>query len=139
MWRLVGSGWRVRYEPSVSVLHTPRRSWLALARQRAVYGASAGALARRHGSAVAPVRTSPWTLGVWGLVVAGQPLAALGLAAATAGALVHKLRGVPPGDSLRLVATGHAYAGLTLADAVRRCWLPLALVAARRLASRPAW
>ncbi len=132
VWRLVESGWRVRYEPSVSVLHTPRRSWLALARQRAVYGASAGALARRHGGAVAPVRTSPWTLGVWGLVVAGQPLAALGLAAATAGALVHKLRGVPPGDSLRLVATGHAYAGLTLADAVRRCWLPLALVAARR-------
>ena len=87
---------------------------------------------RRHGGAVAPVRTSPWTLGVWGLVVAGQPLAALGLAAATAGALVHKLRGVPPGDSLRLAATGHAYAGLTLADAVRRCWLPLALVAARR-------
>ena len=41
-------------------------------------------------------------------------------------------RGVPPAESLRLVATGHAYAGLTLADAVRRCWLPLALVAARR-------
>ena len=76
VWRLVRSGWRVRYEPSVSVLHTPRRSWRALARQRAVYGASAAALARRHGGAVAPVRTSPWTLGVWGLVVAGQPLAA---------------------------------------------------------------
>ena len=132
VWRLVRSGWRVRYEPSVSVLHTPRRSWRALARQRAVYGASAAPLARRHRGAVAPVRTSPWTLGVWALVVAGQPLAALGLAAATAGALVHKLRGVPPGDSLRLAATGHAYAGLTLADAVRRCWLPVALVAACR-------
>ena len=48
VWRLVGSGWRARYEPSVSVLHTPRRSWPALALQRAVYGASAAALARRR-------------------------------------------------------------------------------------------
>ncbi len=76
---------------------------------------------------------------MWGLVVAGRPLAALGLAAATAGALVHKLRGVPPGDSLRLVATGHAYAGLTLADAVRRCWLPLAARGGASVALAPGW
>ena len=127
VWRLVGAGWRARYEPAVTVTHTPRHSWASLARQRATYGSSAAALGRRHGAKVAPVRTSAWSLAVWALAVAGRPSVALATAAGTAAALVRKLRGVPAVESVRLVATGHAYAGLALADAVRRCWLPVAL------------
>jgi len=130
VWRLAAAGWRGRYEPSVVVHHQPRRTWRQLVAQRRSYGESAAALAALHGDAVAPVRMSPWTLGVWGLAASGRPLSAAGLASATALALIPKLPGVPAGDSLRLAGAGHLAAGGALASAVRRVWMPLVGVSA---------
>ncbi len=93
VWRLSAAGWRGRYEPAVVVHHQPRRTWRQLAVQRRAYGESAAALGARHGNAVAPVRMSPWSLGVWGLAAAGRPFTAAGVAGATALALVPKLPG----------------------------------------------
>jgi mycofactocin system glycosyltransferase len=136
VWRLAAAGWRGRYEPSVVVEHHPRRSWRALSQQRAGYGESAAALAATHGSAVAPVRISPWSLGVWGLAGAGRLFSAAVVAGGTAMALIPKLRGVPATESLRLAGTGHFAAGRALADAVRRTWFPV--VALGAIASRRA-
>lgn len=130
VWRLGAAGWRCRYEPAVVVEHQPRRSWGALASQRAAYGESAASLAAVHGLAVAPVRMSPWTLGVWGLAATGHPFAAVGVGGATAAALVPKLPGVPADESVRLAARGHLIAGQALAAAVRRTWFPIVSVAA---------
>jgi mycofactocin system glycosyltransferase len=130
VWRLHAAGWRGRYEPSVVVHHQPRRSWRALAEQRRAYGASAASLASAHGNAVAPVRMSAWSLGVWGLAAAGRPFSATGMAGGTALALIPKLRGVPACESLRLAGRGHLAAGRSLATALRRTWLPLLAVAA---------
>ena len=130
VWRLAAAGWRGRYEPSVVVHHQPRRTWRQLVAQRRSYGESAAALAALHGDAVAPVRMSPWTLGVWGLAASGRPLSAAGLASATALALIPKLPGVPAGDSLRLAGAGHLAVGGALASAVRRVWMPLVGVSA---------
>jgi mycofactocin system glycosyltransferase len=130
VWRLHAAGWRGRYEPAVVVHHQPRRTWWALAEQRCAYGESAASLASAHGSAVAPVRVSAWSLGVWGLAAAGRPLSATGMAGATALALIPKLRGIPAGESLRLAGRGHLAAGRSLATALRRTWLPLVGVAA---------
>jgi mycofactocin system glycosyltransferase len=130
VWRLCAAGWRCRYEPAVVVEHQPRRSWRALTEQRAAYGESAASLAAVHGMAVAPVRMSPWTLGVWGLVASGHPFAALGVAGATAVALISKLPGVPAGESVKLAGHGHLMAGQVLATAVRRTWFPIIGLAA---------
>jgi len=130
VWRLADSGWRGRYEPAVVVEHAPRRTWRELVDQRIAYGSSAADLAAAHGDGVAPVRMSPWSLGVWALAAAGQLAAAVGLAGGTAAALVPKLKGVPAAESLRLAGLGHLHAGGALAAAVRRTWLPIVGVAA---------
>lgn len=135
VWRVAASGGTVRYEPSAVVDHAPRASWPALWRQRRTYGGSAAALARRHPGAVAPVELNPWTFATWGLIALGGRwgrrlgvLTGIGSAAA----LAPKLRGrvdQPLRDAARLGGLGNLWAGLWLADAVRRTWLPLALVA----------
>ncbi len=125
VWRMTDAGWIGRYEPAVVVEHRPRRTWKELSEQRIAYGESAAALGTRHGSAVAPVRMSPWSLGVWGLAASGHMVSAAGVAGGTALALIPKLRGVPATESLRLAGTGHLAAGGSLAAAVRRTWLPV--------------
>ncbi len=125
VWRLVEAGWRCRYEPAAEVLHRPRGTWRGLLAQRVAYGSSAAPLARKHPGAVAPVRVSAWSAGVWAIAAAGRPMAAAGLAAGTAAALVRKLPAVPATESIRLTVTGHLHAGRLLADAARRTWWPL--------------
>ena len=130
VWRLVARGERCRYEPSCVATHRTRpdlRSWL---RQRFDYGSSAAPLARRHHGALAPVRTSGWSVATWALVLAGRPLAGVALGAAAALALVRKLRDLPARESLRLAGLGHLHAGRLLASAVLRAWWPIALVLA---------
>ncbi|MHB8379203.1 MAG: mycofactocin biosynthesis glycosyltransferase MftF [Acidimicrobiales bacterium] len=73
VWRLHDQGWLVRYEAGVTVTHRARTSWRAWWLQRQRYGASSGALATRHGSRLAPLRSDPWTLLAWFSVLAGQP------------------------------------------------------------------
>lgn len=60
IWRLTGTGWRVRYEPASVVRHEHRStvaSWLA---RKYVYGTGAASLAQRHGDLVAPAVLAPW-------------------------------------------------------------------------------
>ena len=129
VWRLVDAGWRSRYEPAVTVTHHPAAPGRRSRASAPAYGSSAAPLGRHHGAKVAPVRMSAWSLAVWALAVAGRPLAALATAAGTAAALVRKLRGVPAVESVRLAATGHAYAG-------RRSPTPCAVLAAGRAGTR---
>lgn len=132
VWRLLERG-HVRYDPSVVVHHPPRLTLAALARQRYGYGLAAAPLAARHGSALAPVRLSPWTLALWALVVAGHPGLAMGVAAYTAWALDRKLAPVLPDhevESVQLAARGHLWGGRSIAEAGVRIWWPFTVLAA---------
>lgn len=135
VWRLDRAGWTVRYEPTVAVAHPNRASAAAWLRQRFDYGTSAAPLARRHGAAVAPLSTSPWTALSWGLVAAGAPGAGAAVAVSTTALLGRRLGALrrPWREAARLAGLGHLYGGLSVSDAVRRTWWPLALVVALAL------
>jgi mycofactocin system glycosyltransferase len=127
VWRLGG---RIRYEPKSEVLHAPRKTWRAWAKQRFDYGTSAAPLARRHGhQAMAPLRVSGWTALAWGLAAARRPGLGVAVALGTATLLPRKLRplGVPARESLTIALRGHVGAGRYLADALTRTWGPVAL------------
>ena len=66
VWRLADAGWAVRYDPSCIARHREPVSWPAWARRRFHYGASAGPLARRHGSRLAgpapAALAAPWSV-----------------------------------------------------------------------------
>lgn len=130
VWRLSRAGHRCRYEPSSVVWHQPRNSLTALLRQRFGFGRSAASLATRHPGALAPVRISPWSAGVWLLALLRRPVLAAGVLTGTIVALARKLRVVPPIESVRLAGLGTLAAGRQLADAVARVWWPLALLVA---------
>jgi len=132
VWRLDEAGWTCRYEPAVEAHHPPRPTWLAWVRQRIDYGSSAAPLSKRHPGRLAPVQMSGWSAGSWVLAAAGHPLAGVAVGAGSAAALVPKLGDVPPKVSLRIAGLGNVYAGRLLADAVRRVWWPIVLVAAIR-------
>lgn len=129
VWRMVDAGWTARYEPSSVVWHPPRTTRRAAMSQRYHYGTSAAALDVRHPGALAPMSTNGWTLAVWALVGAGHPFVAVTLAAGSAAALVRALPDLPARVSFGLAMRGHANAGLQIADATRRSWLPIALAA----------
>jgi mycofactocin system glycosyltransferase len=129
-WRLVGAGWRCRYEPAVRARHRTRPSLRAWVAQRYRYGTSAGPLEQRHPGALAPVRTSPWSVATWLPVLVGQPLLGVMVGIGTSVALVRKLPSLPPAESLRLAATGNLYAGRLLARTLTRAWWPAAVAAA---------
>ena len=61
VWRLVEEGSRVLYVASVQVFHQARTGAREVLHRRLLYGISAGDLARRHGSAVAPAVLAPWS------------------------------------------------------------------------------
>jgi mycofactocin glycosyltransferase len=130
VWRLTAAGHRCRYEPASIVHHRPRTTVPAWARQRLAYGRSAAALDRTHPGAVAPLRMSGWSAGVWALVLARKPVVAVAVAAGTIVALRRKLADLPPEESTRLAGLGHLYAGRQVASALIRAWWPLTLVAA---------
>lgn len=132
VWRLGVRCGTVRYAPTTSVAHTSRPSTRAWLGQRYAYGTSAAALARRHGTAVAPLAVSPWTAVAWGLTGAGAPLAGLAVAAGSTALLVPKLEHLehPWHESAHLAGLGHLYGGRVIADALRRPWWPFAAVAA---------
>jgi mycofactocin system glycosyltransferase len=141
VWRLLGAGWRVRYEPAAAVAHEHPATAGAWLRRRAFYGTGAALLAARHGGAVAPVVISRWSAATWGLIVLGarrRGTPAAGAAAAVVGVASARLarRLAAPGQrppvllAGRLVVVGTGMAGRTLARTVTRHHWPLALAAA---------
>lgn len=135
VWRAVEAGWAVRYEPAAEVVHHPRRSWSALARQRMTYGSAAAPLDQRHPGDVAPVELNAWSLAAWVLVALGGRRGAVlgaGVATGSALALAPKLEGRldrPVRSALELAGGGTLQAGTWLGRSVWRAWLPLALAA----------
>jgi mycofactocin system glycosyltransferase len=141
IWRLTGSGWRVRYDPSSTVVHPPRPDLWSLARQRFAYGSSAGPLARRHPQSVPPLAISGWALAAWALSGLGRPLPALAMSVAATGLLARRLHGVVPHpvqEAARLAARAQLQGGRALARAVAGPWWPLAAAAAASRRARPA-
>ncbi len=132
VWRLDEAGWRVRYDPTVTVTHHPRPSLCAWMKQRHDYGRSAAPLAARHPGALAPVRISGWSAATWLAIAAGWPIVGGIIAASTTALLARKLRSIPGGahEALRLAGLGHLFAGRSLASVLTRAWWPLATVAA---------
>lgn len=132
VWRLIASGWSVRYEPRATIWHPPRADVTSMARQRFDYGRSAAPLAARHGSDTAPLALSLWSAGVWALLAFGRVAPAAGLVAAASAVAAERV--ATDGPSRRAVATlaarGNLTAGRWIATAVRRAWTPpLVLVA----------
>ena len=134
VWRLVAAGWRVRYEPSVTVGHREPDRWSDLVARRYRYGTSAGALARRHPGRLAPVDLRPWPTAVALAVAAGRPRSAAVALAAAARALDRELgdHGIPFSQILRWTAGG---VGWTLHGTARAATMlggPLVLLAVAR-------
>jgi len=130
VWRLDDAGWRCRYDPSVSVWHSPRTSWSGRLRQHASYGTSAAPLALRHPGALSPVHVNGWTAATWALALFGQWVPAVALGVGSSAALVRKLPDVPPRSAIWLALRGHLLAGQQLASAARRVWWPILLAGA---------
>jgi hypothetical protein len=150
--RLDGAGWTVRYEPSVAVLHAPRGSWRAFARQRAGYGSSAAELHARHPGTVSPFSAPPLPACAATAVVAAGGAGVTGrsgsASVAASAAVVATLVGAArlrevlaragaerplrPAAKVAAASTAGALAGLL--SALRRSWWPalVPLVGVRR-------
>jgi mycofactocin system glycosyltransferase len=132
VWRLGKRDGRIRYEPEVTMTHPARKSATNWVRQRFQYGRSAAALEARHGRDVAPAAMNAWSAGAWALALAGHPYPAAAVALSTTAALARRA-GSDRATARALAAlalSGHLRAGLSLATAVRRAWLPPALAVA---------
>jgi hypothetical protein len=130
VWRLVARGWRIRYEPAATVAHPARANAFEWLLQRYQYGRSAAPLARRHGRAVAPMAVSPSNAVAWMLALGGHPWSAVGLTAANAVGVVRRAASDPATAAVlaNLVLAGNLRTGEALASAVRRAWLPPAVL-----------
>ena len=131
VWRINRSGWSVRYDPAASVLHPPRPSVRSWSRQRFDYGGSAAQLAALHDTDVAPLDVSPWSAAAWMLAAAGHPVAGGMLVAGTSVALARRAGRdrETARELVSLALRGNLLAGLWIAEAVRRAWLPPAILA----------
>jgi mycofactocin system glycosyltransferase len=149
IWRLVESGWQVRYEPTAQVEHEHRtepREWL---RTRAYYGTGAAPLALRHGTAVAPLVMDRWSASAWALALTGDwrgVLAGVGVTAVAAKRFTDRLRADVPAledaapTARQLVRYGTLASGWQVAALLTRHAWPATLAAslvskrARRIA-----
>lgn len=134
-WRLVDSGFRMRYEPIALVGHQHRdalRKWLS---RKAFYGTSAAPLSARHPGNTAPLVISAGNLVAWLLLGLGRP-AGLAVAAVQVGMSTRRsVRAMDgTGASLReaalLAGRGLGAAGLQLSSAAWRHYWPVTLAAA---------
>jgi cellulose synthase/poly-beta-1,6-N-acetylglucosamine synthase-like glycosyltransferase len=130
VWRLDDAGWTCRYDPAVSVWHEPRRRLSERLGQHAGYGTSAAPLAVRHPRALSPVNVNGWTAATWALALLGRPVLAGAVGLGSSAALIPKLPDIPPTAAWWLAVRGHLLAGRQFAQAARRVWWPILLVAA---------
>jgi len=113
VWRLLDAGWRVRYQPTVTVHHAEPRRWRDLLARRFRYGTSAAPLAERHPDRLAPVELRPWPTVAVIAALAGRPRTAAMAVAASAVVLARSVRplGIPSRQAWTWSAQG---AGWTL-------------------------
>jgi mycofactocin glycosyltransferase len=146
VWRLHDAGWRVRYEPEVTVAHDDRIRLLAWYRRRVAYNESVAPLLARHPQRVPVLFLSRRAALAWAAAVAGSPVS-LGVLAALRAARLHgALGGYLPRPAARAARVGAeitAREGRDLARAVAGPWAPFALASVafagrrrRRVASR---
>jgi len=134
VWRMLDAGWRVRYEPAVTVLHREPTSWAGLLGRRLRYGTSAAPLDRRHPGKLPPLELRPWPTAVAVAVVTGHPAVALVLLAGSTAALARQLRdrGVPVGRSLQWSAQGAAWTLVGMGRALSMLAAPAVVAGAFR-------
>jgi len=137
-WRLERSGWRVRYEPDVTVGHEPRadvRSWLT---QRFGYGRSSADLWREHGDWLSHLDAASPSALPWAVGLGVHPVAGI----AAAGAVAWWQSGNMPvarGAGLRFSATAIWRQGVRIGEYVRRiAALPLMAASLTSRAARAA-
>ncbi|MEK7295548.1 MAG: mycofactocin biosynthesis glycosyltransferase MftF, partial [Actinomycetota bacterium] len=132
LWRVIGAGWRCRYQPEATACHLPRTTLHDFINQRRMYGRSAAGLSARHPGAVPPLRVSAYSAGMWTLIACGSPFLSALVGAYTVVTLARKLRDVPNStkESLRLAGLGNLHAARLLASAVTRAWWPIAVTLA---------
>lgn len=114
VWRLRGAGWRLRYDPSVEVVHDDPTSLGARLRRRFDYGTSVGPLARRHPGELDHLVVAPAPALAVGALVGGWPAAAAVCAGVTVRSVARPLRrrGVGWPQVGRLAARTMAYSWL---------------------------
>lgn len=133
VWRLVGAGSVVRYDPSREAAHDTRsslRGWLG---RKFVYGSGGATLGRRHGTVVAPAELSPAMAVAAGALLLRRPW---GVPVALAGTLWTNRtlsRALPrvPGVrllSLELSTRGLGWAVRQEASLLLRDWWPATLL-----------
>jgi mycofactocin system glycosyltransferase len=127
VWRLSAAGWDVRYVPRCTVVHDgPPALWPWL-RRRAFYGTTAGPLAIRHPSALAPLSASAWSVAAWGFAVARRPLLALTTLAASILVLARRLDGLvqaPVKVAATIAGGGTAKSAVPALSGLTRAWAP---------------
>lgn len=130
VWRLLEADVVCRYEPAVTVHHSPRASLLDAWKQRVSYGSAATPLDQRHRGAATPLRINRWSAGAWGTLASGYPLIGLIIGAASTVALERKISSQPDSRqlALRLAGRGNIHAGRVIAQAMTRTWWPIALL-----------
>jgi mycofactocin glycosyltransferase len=134
VWRLLDEGWRIRYEPAVTVHHREPESWPRLLGRRFRYGTSAGPLAVRHPDRLAPVELRPWPTASVVAALAGHPWIATALVATPAASLARRLRpgGIPASLPLRWSAEGTGWTLVGVGHAATTLGGPLLMAGALR-------
>jgi mycofactocin glycosyltransferase len=128
VWRLVGAGWDVRYEPAVALAHQGPVTVSALLARRWFYGTTAAPLALRHPGALAPFEASGWSVAVWLAAWARRPLVAAAALAVPVAVLARRLRGMvrrPVAVAARVAGGGTARTTLPALGGLARTWSPL--------------
>jgi mycofactocin system glycosyltransferase len=130
VWRLLEADVVCRYEPAVTVHHSPRASLLDAWKQRVSYGSAAAPLDQRHRGAATPLRINRWSATAWTALATGHPLLGLTIGAGSTVALERKISSQPDSRilALRLAGRGNIHAGRVIAQAMTRTWWPIALL-----------
>jgi mycofactocin glycosyltransferase len=140
VWRLRAAGWRVRYDPAVTVRHDEPRRITAALKRRFHYGSAAAALSHRHPGAVPPAILTPEALVIAAAMLTHRPrlaAAALGSGLARSAAMGAR-RGVPVRLAARWAPASMAAATLEPGRAVATFGLlPAVAFAAARRDPRP--
>ncbi len=125
VWRL-GDG-RVRYDPSVEIVHHELDTWPALLARRFRYGRSAADLDQRHPGTVDPLRLLMMPTATAVAFLAGRPASALALYGVMVTSLRAQLRrsDLPTDGTAKAVAEGVVQTGLGLSRYLNQFWTPL--------------